>query len=39
MASAFGEKADEYLTKMESPSFIETLIQKVETRNTPIPPS
>jgi len=39
MAGVFAEKSEEYIAKMESPSFIETLIQKVETRNTPSPPT
>lgn len=39
MASAFGEKADEYMAKMDNPSYIETLVQKIETRNTPNPPN
>lgn len=39
MANAFGDKADEYINKIESPSFIETLLQKVESRANPTPPT
>lgn len=39
MAAAFGEKADEYLDKMDSPSFISTIISKVESRNLEVPPT